>query len=85
MNRFSKDLGAVDERFQAMTVETIEYFFVVTGVALQIIIINEWSILVIAVMTILFLKGRLIAIKTTRSMMRIEGQCKKTYNYLFLI
>ncbi|XP_058801185.1 ATP-binding cassette sub-family C member 4-like isoform X2 [Phymastichus coffea] len=76
INRFSKDLSAVDERLQAMTVETIEYFFIVIGVALQIIIINEWSILVIAMMTFLFYKGRVIAIKTTRSMMRIEGQMK---------
>lgn len=84
MNRFSKDLGAMDERLQAMILENIEFIFIISGVILQIVIINRWSILVVFFMGFLFYKGRRIAIKTTRNLMRLDAQGKIWFSSSFI-
>lgn len=74
LNRFTKDLGTVDERLQAMMLETIEFMFIILGVVLQIVFINHWLIFIIILMAFIFWRGRVIAIKTTRDIMRLEGK-----------
>ncbi|XP_011504959.1 PREDICTED: multidrug resistance-associated protein 4-like [Ceratosolen solmsi marchali] len=76
LNRFSKDLGMVDERLQAMLLETIDFFFIVLGVVIQILIINWKLIILVIILVYVFWKGRVIAIKTTRSIMKLEAQAK---------
>lgn len=70
-------MGAMDERLQAMILESIEFMFIISGVILQIVIINRWSIMVVFFMGFLFYKGRRIAIKTTRNLMRLDAQGNK--------
>ena len=65
----------MDERLQAMMLETIEFGFILLGVVTQIVIINTWTVMVIFLMGILYCKGRTIAIKTSRGIMRLEGKC----------
>ncbi|KAJ8683794.1 hypothetical protein QAD02_019586 [Eretmocerus hayati] len=76
LNRFSKDLGTVDETLQALMLEFFEFTLIILGVATQIVIMNPWNITIIVFMGFLFWKMRLIVIKTTRDMMRLDGQAK---------
>jgi hypothetical protein len=57
--------------------ETIEFLFVILGVVLQILIINWKLSILIIILIYLFWKGRVIAIKTTRSIMKLEAQGNK--------
>lgn len=74
MNRFSKDMGTVDETLQAIMLETIEFMFIIIGVIVQIIILNSWFLGMIIFLTFLFWKGRKIIIRTSQAMMRLDGQ-----------
>ncbi|XP_001603825.1 multidrug resistance-associated protein 4 [Nasonia vitripennis] len=76
LNRFTKDLGTVDERLQALMLEAIEFTFIILGVVFQLVFITWWLIFIIVFMGFLFWKGRVVAIKTTRDLMRLEGKAK---------
>ncbi|XP_023246288.1 multidrug resistance-associated protein 4-like [Copidosoma floridanum] len=81
LNRFSKDMGSVDERLRALIVEAAEYFFVIIGIITQIIIINYLSVIFVFFMGYIFYKGRTVVIKTTKDIMRLDGETKSPVFY----
>ncbi|XP_023246287.1 multidrug resistance-associated protein 4-like [Copidosoma floridanum] len=81
LNRFSKDMGSVDEKLQAMFIESAEYIFIIIGVTMQILIINKLFIVVVVLVGYLLYIGRKIVIKTTKDLMRLDGKTKSPLFY----
>lgn len=76
LNRFSKDIGAVDEILPRTMIDAIQIFAVLIGILAQLIIINWWLVFVIIIMGILYGKIRNIYIPTAQMIKRLEGNSK---------
>ncbi|XP_043488596.1 ATP-binding cassette sub-family C member 4-like [Polistes fuscatus] len=76
LNRFSKDIGAVDEVLPRTMIESIQIFTVMTGILAQVIIINWWSIVPMLIMGFLCWKIRNIYLATAQNLKRLEGTTK---------
>lgn len=76
LNRFSKDIGAVDEILPRMMIDAIQIFAVMIGIFVQILIINWWIIFAIIVMGVLFSVIRKLYISTAQDIKRLEGNGK---------
>ncbi|XP_029155458.1 multidrug resistance-associated protein 4-like isoform X2 [Nylanderia fulva] len=76
LNRFSKDIGAVDEILPRTMIETIQIFAVMIGILIQIFIINWWLIFPTIIMSILYNEIRKIYVPTAQNIKRLEGNAK---------
>ncbi|XP_070149239.1 ATP-binding cassette sub-family C member 4 [Polyergus mexicanus] len=76
LNRFSKDMGAVDEILPRATIEVIQIFAVMIGILIQVFIINWWIIFPTIIMGILYNEIRKIYIPTAQTIKRLEGNAK---------
>lgn len=78
LNRFSKDIGAVDEILPRTMIESIQIFAVMSGILIQVIIINWWTILPVLIMGFLYWKIRNVYIATAQNLKRLEGTSKRS-------
>ncbi|CAK9794749.1 ATP-binding cassette sub-family C member 4 [Anthophora plagiata] len=76
LNRFSKDVGAVDEILPRTMIESIQIFAVMIGILTQVLIINWWTIFPMLVMGFLYWEIRNVYLKTAQDMKRFEGITK---------
>ncbi|XP_043265995.1 ATP-binding cassette subfamily C member 4-like [Colletes gigas] len=76
LNRFSKDVGAVDEILPRTMIESIQIFTVMIGILAQVLIINWWTVFPMFVMGFLYWEIRTIYLKTAQDMKRFEGATK---------
>ncbi|KAJ8923964.1 hypothetical protein NQ315_006740 [Exocentrus adspersus] len=76
LNRFSKDLGTIDEYIPSVLVDVIEIALLLVGVITLTTLVDPWlllpSLLIIAVLYFL----RMVYIETSRSVKRIEAITK---------
>ncbi|XP_060825226.1 ATP-binding cassette subfamily C member 4-like isoform X2 [Bombus pascuorum] len=73
LNRFSKDVGSVDEILPRTMIESIQIFTVMIGILVQVFIINWWTIFPMFIMGFLYWQIRNIYLKTAQDMKRFEG------------
>lgn len=83
LNRFSKDIGAVDEILPRTMIETIQIFAVMAGILIQILIINWWIIFPTIILSILYNEIRKIYIPTAQSIKRLEGNGEFLFFFFF--
>lgn len=76
LNRFSKDMGNVDDRLPLVLVETLQIFLNVFAVVIMVIIINYWLAIPSVVIVIIFYFLRIFFLKTSRAVKRLEGTSK---------
>ncbi|XP_071557592.1 ATP-binding cassette subfamily C member 4-like isoform X2 [Temnothorax nylanderi] len=76
LNRFSKDLGTVDEYLPKIMLETFQVVCIVCGVLTMEAIINQWMLIPIAVLVILFYFATIFYLKTAQNVKRLEGVTK---------
>lgn len=76
LNRFTKDLGSVDEILSLAFVESLQVLSILIGIMVQVLIINWWLLLPMSVMVFLQMKINSAYLKTTRSIKRLEGNGK---------
>ncbi|XP_053975915.1 ATP-binding cassette sub-family C member 4-like [Hylaeus volcanicus] len=76
LNRFSKDVGAVDEILPKTMIESIQIFAVMVGILIQVLIVNWWTTFPMIVMGYLYWHIRTIYLKTAQDMKRFEGATK---------
>ncbi|XP_031366804.1 multidrug resistance-associated protein 4-like isoform X3 [Apis dorsata] len=76
LNRFSKDVGSVDEILPRTMIESIQIFAVMVGILGQVLIINWWTIFPMFIMGFLYWKIRNIYLNTAQNMKRFEGITK---------
>ncbi|CAK9798977.1 ATP-binding cassette sub-family C member 4 [Anthophora quadrimaculata] len=73
LNRFSKDVGSMDEMLPKVMLETFQIFLVIIGVLCMILTVNRWMIIPLFALLVLFFFVRLIYQKTAQSVKRLEG------------
>lgn len=73
MNRFSKDIGAVDDILPRTMIDAIQIFAVMVGILVQVLIINWWIIFAVIVMGLLYGMIRNVYVPTAQNIKRLEG------------
>ncbi|XP_011311098.1 multidrug resistance-associated protein 4 isoform X2 [Fopius arisanus] len=76
VNRFSKDIGCVDELLPNALIDSIQVFAVMVGILSQVVIINWWTIFPMGVMGYFYLKIRSLFLATAQDLKRLEGITK---------
>lgn len=79
LNRFSKDLGYIDEYIPPVLFDVIEVGLMLIGALFLSFIVDPWLIIPSAVLMIMFYFFRVVYIKTSRSVKRIEGISKEYF------
>ncbi|OAD54852.1 hypothetical protein WN48_06052 [Eufriesea mexicana] len=72
LNRFSKDMGAIDEILPKVMLETIQIFLVISGVLCMVVAVNNWMLIPLAVLFVFLLIVRSSYLRTVQSVKRIE-------------
>lgn len=73
LNRFSKDMGAVDEQLPKALLECIQVLLVMCGILTMVTIVNCWLLIPMVIMGFLFYKMRGVYVATAQDIKRIEG------------
>ncbi|CAG9767622.1 unnamed protein product [Ceutorhynchus assimilis] len=73
LNRFSKDLGQVDELLPIAFIDTTQLLLNLLGAIIVVCVVNVWFLIPVAVMLCLFYLLRRFYLKTSRSVKRLEG------------
>uniref|UniRef100_A0A1A9X4D6 Multidrug resistance-associated protein lethal(2)03659 n=1 Tax=Glossina brevipalpis TaxID=37001 RepID=A0A1A9X4D6_9MUSC len=73
LNRFSKDLGQVDEILPNVMLDVIQIFLSLTGILIVLCLINPWYILATGITGVIFYFLRSFYLKTSRDVKRLEG------------
>lgn len=73
LNRFSKDMGAVDEQLPRAMLESIQVLLVMSGILTMVTIVNYWLMIPVVVMGFFFYKVRGIYVATAQDVKRLEG------------
>ncbi|XP_060872943.1 probable multidrug resistance-associated protein lethal(2)03659 isoform X2 [Metopolophium dirhodum] len=73
LNRFSKDIGLIDEMLPSVLISCIQIGLTAIGIVTIVGIVNPYLTLPTFVLVILFLKMRTFFMTTTRNIIRLEG------------
>ncbi|KAG5342175.1 L259 protein, partial [Acromyrmex charruanus] len=76
LNRFSKDMGIMDEWLPKLMLEAIQGFCVVCGIMIMEAIINQWMLILIAILVVLFFFATKSYMKIGQDLKRLEGVMK---------
>ncbi|XP_017778100.1 PREDICTED: multidrug resistance-associated protein 4 [Nicrophorus vespilloides] len=76
LNRFSKDMGAVDELLPRVTMEAMQIMLVMVGILVMIAISNYYMIIAMVVFIILFIFLRKWYLTTVKVIKHLEGITK---------
>lgn len=76
LNRFSKDIGAVDEMLPKALLDAGQVIMMVTGSMIISCIVNPILLVPIAILSIIFSLIRKIYLKTSKNIKRLEGMSK---------
>ncbi|XP_070149137.1 ATP-binding cassette sub-family C member 4 [Polyergus mexicanus] len=76
LNRFSKDIGAIDELLPVIILEALQMSSVIIAILIMVSILNHWMIIPIVIMCILFLLITKFYLRTAQSVKRLEGISK---------
>ncbi|XP_032678118.1 multidrug resistance-associated protein 4-like [Odontomachus brunneus] len=76
LNRFSKDIGTMDELLPRIMLEAIQITFVMGGILIMEAIINYWMLIPIAILSIMFVLIIKVYIRSSQNVKRLEGVTK---------
>lgn len=76
LNRFSKDIGAVDDFLPAVTLEAVQIFLIMVGIIGMIVFVTPIMIIPTAFLGILFYWFRNMYLASSQDVKRIEGISK---------
>ena len=76
LNRFSKDLGQVDEILPSVMMDVLQIFLALAGIVVVIAIVNPWYVLATAVLGLIFYFLRSFYLNTSRDVKRLEAISK---------
>ncbi|KAH0544123.1 probable multidrug resistance-associated protein lethal(2)03659 [Cotesia glomerata] len=83
LNRFSKDIGAIDELLPMAMIDCIQIGLSLVGIIVVVSIANVWLILPTFLVCVIFYILRVIYISTSRSVKRLEGITRSpVFNHL---
>ncbi|KAF5287553.1 hypothetical protein FQA39_LY15882 [Lamprigera yunnana] len=73
LNRFSKDMGAVDELLPAAMIDAVQIGLGLVGITVVVAIVNYWLMIPTFLTVIIFLTLRNFYLTSSRSIKRLEG------------
>ncbi|XP_063236010.1 ATP-binding cassette sub-family C member 4-like isoform X2 [Bacillus rossius redtenbacheri] len=73
LNRFSKDIGAIDELLPTALLDVVEIFLLMVGILAMILTANYIMIVPMVITLSLFVAMRMVYISSARSLKRLEG------------
>lgn len=73
LNRFSKDMGAIDEQLPKAVIDAIQIFLVMAGILIMVFIVTPWMAAVAIVLGVLFYFCRVVYLGTAQDVKRLEG------------
>ncbi|XP_023714338.1 probable multidrug resistance-associated protein lethal(2)03659 isoform X2 [Cryptotermes secundus] len=73
LNRFSKDMGSVDESLPRTMIDCVQIGLALIGVVLVVAVVNFWLLIPAAVMFAFIYVLRVCYVSTSRSIKRLEG------------
>lgn len=76
LNRFSKDIGVIDEILPTLTIEACQIFLVMIGIISMVFIVTPWMIFPTTFLGGLFYYFRMVYLSTAQDVKRIEGVSK---------
>ncbi|XP_008210078.1 multidrug resistance-associated protein 4 isoform X1 [Nasonia vitripennis] len=76
LNRFSKDIGLVDETLPTTTLDALQVLLKIIGVSIQVLIINWWSIVPMIIMSTSCWKLKNVYLPTAQNIKRLESKAK---------
>lgn len=76
LNRFSKDMGAIDELLPNALIDCLQIGLALIGIIIVIAIVNVWLLLPTAIIGFIFYLIRIFYLSTSRSVKRLEGTSK---------
>lgn len=82
LNRFSKDLGQVDEILPTVLMDVLQIALVCVGIVVVISVVNLWNLLATALLSIIFYFLRSFYLQTSRDVKRLEAVSKLIEKYL---
>lgn len=76
LNRFSKDMGQVDEILPSVMIDVIQIFLSLGGIIVVVAIVNYWFLIPTLIIGIIFYYLRNFYLMTSRSVKRMEATSK---------
>ncbi|XP_036147821.1 multidrug resistance-associated protein 4 [Monomorium pharaonis] len=76
LNRFSKDMGTMDEILPKVMLESLQVMCVVCGIMTMEAILNPWMLIIIIVLIVLFFFSTKFYLSTAQNVKRLEGVMK---------
>lgn len=73
LNRFSKDMGQVDEILPSVMIDVIQIFLSLGGIIVVVAIVNYWILIPTVIIGIIFYLLRNFYLKTSRNVKRMEA------------
>ncbi|KAI4464485.1 atp-binding cassette sub-family c [Holotrichia oblita] len=73
LNRFSKDMGAIDELLPSVLIDCLQIGLTLTGIIVVVAIVNPWLLLPTCIVGVIFYLLRNFYLVTGRSVKRLEG------------
>lgn len=78
LNRFSKDIGALDELLPKAILDSSQVILSMVGSIIVTAIVNPVFLIPLAVMSVIFIFVRRVFLKTSKNIKRLEGSGKLT-------
>ncbi|KAL1514285.1 hypothetical protein ABEB36_003566 [Hypothenemus hampei] len=76
LNRFSKDMGTIDEYLPKCTLDTLQIFLVMSGILGMVFIISPWMIIPALILGFFFIYARKVYLTTAQDIKRLESTTK---------
>lgn len=73
LNRFSKDMGSVDELLTSAMIDCLQIGLALIGIIIIVAVVNLWFMIPTAVIGFIFYLLRIFYLRTSRNVKRLEG------------
>jgi ATP-binding cassette subfamily C (CFTR/MRP) protein 4 len=79
LNRFSKDMGQIDEILPMTIVDVLQIFLSLAGIIVVVAVVNVYTLIPTVVIAILFYFMRDFYLKSSRNLKRMDATSKFSY------
>ncbi|KAJ6222676.1 hypothetical protein RDWZM_001221 [Blomia tropicalis] len=76
LNRFSRDMGIIDDQVPPTAFDAVEIFVQLLGILVMVSIVDYWITIPTVILIIIFYYARIYYIRSARSIKRLEGICR---------
>lgn len=84
LNRFSKDMGSIDELLPRSMLETIQMYLTMTSILVLNAIALPWTLIPTAVLMFLFIFLLKWYLNAAQAVKRLEGTSKNLFQFIFI-